>query len=490
MVRYTSRVRLAALALVFLPACFFGCSKVEGKIEALKGFTLPKDQDFRTLKLKNSSMKPVRELVSCGEEAVDPTLKQMGVVVNSDACGYILALGYLKTSKAVSPLIDILKKEEGAVGTCAAFALVKLRKQGSLKKVAVLVKEMADLPAPVRLNIYRVFAWGHDSDQYKHLAQGLSDSEESVKTEVLGMMKTLRHPSLALPLLKVLALGGESSVAAGKALFNNVDSLKDRDILPLAASKMEEVREAAIGLLAVIDSPAGLKALVQGLDDPSARVRVASAEALGSIKKATPAKETKEKIARMLDTEDAELSRKIHDVLIAMNARDAREVLIGLLDSPRVHVGRFASSLLVQCAPFRQVSPKTDLTECKEIPKLIELLSSSDKDTVLNAANTLHIYTSQIFEDNQAKWKKWWKNHCALMVYIGKAQKLVKQVEAWNKEESLAEHKKEAIAALEEAMSLYEEVEEKKLCSMNFETECSKIIRLLRVARSTGAMDD
>lgn len=481
----------ALWALFLLPAVFLGCSKVSSSIEELEGWTLPEGEKVEDIRIKKSCLKPVRQLASLGEDAVDPTLEAMAKAGPADSCGYIVALAYLRSPKALPALVERVK-EEGPAGEYAAFALAKLKKQGGLERLEKEVPDISALPPGARINVYRAFAWGRNSDHYKTVLRGLEDEDETVRRAVADLVVDLKHDSMVAPLVELLSKGpGEMVEAAGRGLRKNLEHLKDRDVLPLMTSGSEAVRVEVLGLLAELDTPGALKAASAALDDPALPVRVAGAVALGKMKKAVPGPDLKKRIARMLDAEDADLSRKIHDTLMAMNARDAREVLVELLDSPRPHVPRLASSLLIQCAPHKHVSPKTDLSECEEIPKLIELLASGDKDTVLNAGNTLRVYTAQIFDDTQVqKWRDWWENHKALMVYIGKAQKLVNQVKEWKQQQALVEHKKEALEALERAAVLYEEVVEKNLCSMGFDREHLEINRLLRVVRTSGGMDD
>ncbi len=480
----------AFAAAIALGCSSAGCGNTGSKVESLKGWTVPEGKEIVKMKLKQDWMKPVADVVECKDGAVEPLLKCLASSTPADSCGFMTALAFLHAAKAVDPIIEILRKEEGPPGEYAAFALSKLDKEGSLKKLADLEGGASALPPAARKNYYRAFAWARNTSFCAALAKGTADPDQSVRDEVLGMLGTIKHPSLAGPLLDALKAGpSESAALAAKALAFNREHVNEREVLALVSSDKEFVREGVIELLGLLDTPAGYKAILAALNDSSPRVGKAAAAALGIVKHKKPAKEEIIKIAAMLDSPDEDTARTAHDTLIKLGAAEARETILAILDSTKIHAKRFASSLLVQCAPKKEVSEKTDLTGFAEIPKLIELLASPDRDTVLNSGNTLMIYTGRTFDDEKKLWDQWWENHKALMKFVGEAQKLIAAVKKWKQEETLGEHKEEAIANLEKAGELYEQAEEAGLTKMSFDNEHTEINLLLRQVRSTGGMD-
>jgi HEAT repeat protein len=482
---------LPSLVLLLpLAAAGPGCSKTEGRVEALKGWTLPKDKSVRRIKIKHSWMKPVAQVVACRKEASELLLKKLGEVSPAEACGFMVALGYLKEAKAVDPILAILKAEEGPSGEYAAFALVKLKSQGSLEKIAALEGELGGLPVPVRLNVYRALAWAREAKHYPVLVKGVDDPDPAVGPEVLKMMATLKDPVVVEAALRVLEEGPEERTAlAVKALVTNRESLSERNLVELAKSDKPFVREGVIQVLGILETAGAVRAITAGLDDPSPRVASAAAEALANLeeRKKLPG-ETLCKIASLIDTDEEDVAKRAYEALVKIGCRSARKALLPLLDSKRVHTLRYATFLLIQCAPSG-VHPKFDLREYAEIPKLIALLGSSDTETVQNATSTLYAYTRQPFEENAPRWEKWWKAHAELMNYIGEAQKLVAAVKKWRKEETIIDHKEEAIQNLEKASELYEKVEELRLTSISFDKEQVEINMLLRQVRTAGGFD-
>ncbi len=478
----------AALAAALMPA---GCSKTGSRIESLKGWTLPQGKEVPNMKLKHSWMKPVSDVVECQESAVEPLLKQLAAVQPSEACGYMVALAYLHDQRAVDPILDILRKEEGAAGQYAAFALSKLEKQGSVKKLADMAGDAAGLAPAVRTNYFRALAWSRSPDSVPALVKGVSDPDEGVRNSVLEELAVIKNASLVAPLIAAVKAGPPaSSSLAAKALAFNRELLVERDILAMASDESDFVRMAVVELLGAIDSPAGFKVVVAALDDKAPSVRQASAAVLGSLKAKKVGKEEIVKVAQIMDCEDEAAAKAAYETLVKLGALDAREVLVRLLDSQKPHAKRFASSLLIQCAPFREVSDKTDLRQVPEIPKLIELLASDDKDTVLNAGNTLRLYTGKTFDDDKKLWDQWWANHQALMQYVGEALKLIAIVKKWRDEETIIDHKQDALANLEKAGDLLDQAEKDGLTQMSFDNEHLEINRLLRIVQSTGGIGD
>ena len=230
------------------------------------------------------------------------------------------ALGPLKDSLAVEPLVGLLKDDNAAVRRASVAALAA---RGGFRVVDPLVSALEDLHPDVRATaataVYRRLMTDADADTRRAtaaalgrlrvpdavepLAKAIMDADETVRVASIKALQAIGDPDAIAPLISMLAREqasqkstGRSSLAVERACSQALDALCNEHALDQieAVTKHDDadVREIAVRRLARIASPRVADTLAGMLGDEDPVIRRAAARGLSEISWTPPKDET------------------------------------------------------------------------------------------------------------------------------------------------------------------------------------------------------
>lgn len=461
----------AAVVAVFL---IVSANKVKKDVEALKGWK-SEGRALEKIKKDSKNIGPIKNVLVHEGKAVPHLVKAVRSWTPEEAVAAMIALGLLQAAEGIAPLVEILKKDEGEGGKAAAAALSRFKGKAAepLKQVA---QGIGDLPPAVRLHVYQAMAWTYEEALLGTVSAGLKDPAPEVALAVGGLLSARKAELLVAPLLE--ALGSDSpelAKAAVQGLVSNKESFKVDALDGALKSPKAHVAAGALGVLGKMDRIFAAKKATPLVEDPREEVAVAAAEALLEMgEKVPPAK-----IVAHLESKNAEIAERTAKVLQAARAVDLKDRYVALLAHENPHTRKAAADLLRLCA---KADPGNLLAE-PAIPALMELLK--EPDLAPSAAHTLRVLTrNETSGDNFVEWDRWWTRYKEVQSRINEAEGNYVKVKAWEESGEVRQKVQEAIALLERALELYEEIPEKGLDSRTFDNECTRIGVLLRQVRT------
>jgi hypothetical protein len=127
-------------------------------------------------------------------------LKEEGDDWHYAQCGAVKALGELRDSRAVIPLLDTLKKGD-SVGKLIPEALGKIGDKSATKSLIVLLK---DKDRNIRIRAIMALGLIGDRSAAKPLIELLKDKDENVRSETIIALGTISDPAAIDPLVRTL----------------------------------------------------------------------------------------------------------------------------------------------------------------------------------------------------------------------------------------------------------------------------------------------
>jgi hypothetical protein len=337
---------------------------------------------------------------------------------------------------------------------------------------------MGDLAPAVRLHLHQAMAWSHEDALLPLVAEGLKDPAPEVALGAAQLLAARKDPSLTAPLLQ--ALGSDSpelSKAAAVGLVANKESLKVEAFEEALKSPKAHVAAGALTVLGKMDRIFAARKVLPFVEDAREEVAAAAAESLVELEeKVSPAK-----VAPLLESKNAEVTERAEKVLNRLRAADLKDRYVALLPHAQLHTRLAAVKLLRLCA---KVEPGNLLAE-PAVAALIEVTKTPE--LAAEAAHTLRLMTREdAVGDSFSEWDRWWGNYREVQSRINEADGNYVKVKAWVESGEVRGKVKEAVALLERAIELYEEIQDKgyRTRNINIDNECNKISVLMRQVRT------
>lgn len=223
-------------------------------------------------------------LIQIGPPAVEPALKLM----DSQDAGLRAAgaeiLGKLKEKRALGPLCKALGDKDTNVAVYAVMGLTGMEEEAVAPVIGVLEKS-ADYWS--RQRAAKVLGSIRDARAVEPLIRALGDKEGLVRESAAEALGQIKDPRAIDPLLK--GLPGEKYYPTGMkfafALGRMGDARAVEPLIKLLAGQDEEVKQSAAYALHYLQAASSISALARALaGDPSEKVRISCADALGAIK--------------------------------------------------------------------------------------------------------------------------------------------------------------------------------------------------------------
>jgi len=227
-------------------------------------------------------------LVEMGQPAVPPLLRALEDSSAHLRAGAISALGQLKDSRALIPVISCLRSDRAA--TVRWQAAIALGKMGDAAATTSLIAALRDPNARVRECAARALWALKDRRSVSSLIAALHDSSPQVRWAAAGALGEINDHRAVLPLCALLKRRAFSSKGweGGSGPANALASLKDRRaVQPLIAALWhphEETRWGAAHALGVLRDRRAVRPLIDVLQSRDARApKGAAILALGNL---------------------------------------------------------------------------------------------------------------------------------------------------------------------------------------------------------------
>ena len=276
------------------------------------------------------------------EKAVEPLIARMEDKNAKVRSAVALALGAINSEKVVEPLMACLKDENADVRSAVAQALGAIKSE---KAVEPLMACLKDKNADVRSAVAQALGAIKSEKAVEPLMACLKDKNADVRSAVAQALGAINSDKTVEPLIARLEHKNADVRSAVAQALGAINSKKA--VEPLIArleDKNAKVRSSVAHALGAINSEKAVEPLIACLKDKDADVRSAVAQALGAIKSE---KAVEQLIARLKD-ENADVQSSVAHALGAINSEKAVEPLIARLKDKNADVRRDALNGLAQ----------------------------------------------------------------------------------------------------------------------------------------------
>jgi HEAT repeat protein/energy-coupling factor transporter ATP-binding protein EcfA2 len=262
------------------------------------------------------------------------------------------ALGEIKDSQALKPLVYALNDQNPGVRNGAAFALGKIKDSQAVK---LLIYALNDQNIAVRKGV--TFALGEikDSQAVAPLIHALHDRDSSVRRLAAEALGKIKDSQAVAPLLQALhdqdswvlrSLAAEAlgTIKDSQAVASLIHTLHDRD---------SSVRRLAAEALGIIKDNQAVAPLIHALHDRDSSVRSRAARALGKIKDS----QAVAPLIHALHDRDSSVRSLAADALGEIKDSQAVAPLIQALDAEDSSVRSAAARALGEIKDSQAVAP-------------------------------------------------------------------------------------------------------------------------------------
>jgi HEAT repeat protein len=311
------------------------------------------------------------------------------------------ALGNLKDTRAVEPLIRVLEQDVSFVRWKAAKVLGQI---GDASAIAPLINALKDDDWDIRKNAAWALGRIGDTRAAAPLLELLGDPFNLLREAVIEALGTIGDPLAVEPLIKVLEEKDPSiRKHAVTALAMIGDPRAVEPLIGLLRDQDTEVRQKTIESLAILNDPRVVEPLITILGDKASHVQHKAVQALGEIRDVRAI----EPLIKALGEEDAVLKQEAAEALIKIG-RPAVDLLNKALREESFVI-RYRTALVLDNMSWKPKDAVEYLyylaaKQQRDIGALKELLDnvgrSSDEITVKSSSPAIKLCIEAFKSDN------------------------------------------------------------------------------------------
>lgn len=284
-------------------------------------------KDDRVVSVTSVKSKNVEQLLNIGWPMVEPLV---AILKDGNADIAAFALGQLKDSRAVEPLIDVM----GNIGCAAAEALAEIKDQRAIEPLIAPLRWKTSYADSVQHCLRKALA-KFGISVVEPLIALLNNENEYVQERAKNILIEIGAPAVK-PLIAILKDEDENvRVMAVKILGRIKDTSTVELLIAALKDEDEDVRYEAAAALENIKDARAVKPLIIALEDEDNNVSKRASQALSGI--GIPA------LITALGDKDEGIRRKIADELVKVQRTSAPgyfpvEHLIAALEDKNPHV--------------------------------------------------------------------------------------------------------------------------------------------------------